>query len=256
MPHKDSMKIYEPIVEKFGYNIDDLRGTFLKYIAEDGKLQAILKEVSQKIENEKNIYKGPARIEKLSENMNVGADSISIISKILSKQNIEVRLTEQGVYDISASYFFYHNDSTQNPKMAAWLESRLHKDSIVNKQEVSLVKDTVFTDYSISVRFNDPNFNILKIYWLDFDNKLVTPKPEILPSKPKTPANKRVDDSKKKSTVKIKPDTTIRLHLIIKDKSVKYNFEESDTTKLKEIYEFIGPPSPFDSLSTQMTQIK
>jgi hypothetical protein len=244
IPHKDSVRIYEPIIEKFGYSLDDLRITFLKYTTENGKLQAILKEVSQKIETEKNIYKIPARIEKLSENMNVGVDSISLVSKTLTKHNIEIRLSEQGVYDVSASYFFYQNDSTQNPKMTAWLESRLNRDSVICKQEINLLKDSVFNDYSISMKFSDPDFNILKIYWLDFDNKLETQKPEIRPSVSRTP-------SKKKVSAKIKPDTTTRLHLIIKDKSVKYNFEKSDTTKLMEQYEFVGPP-PFDSLDIQV----
>jgi hypothetical protein len=250
MRHKDSIRIYEPIVEKFGYNLDDLRRTFLKYTAEDKKLQEILKQVTEKIEAEKNIYQEPARIEKLSENMNVGADSISISSRMVSKQNIEVRLSEQGVYDISASYFFYKNDSTQNPRMAAWLESRTHKDSIIEKHELSLVKDdTVFTDYSLRIQFNNPNFNILKVFWLDCDNKPDAPKPATFASLPKTPVNKQVANSKKNPTPKIKPDTITRQHLIIKRKSVKYNFEESDTTRLKEKDEFMGPLSSFEFLN-------
>jgi hypothetical protein len=252
MRHIDSIRIYEPIIEKFGYSLDDLRETFLKYTAKDGKLQDVFKLVIAKIDDEKNIYQEPARIEKLSENMNVGADSISISSRIMSKQNIEVRLSEQGVYDVSASYFFYKNDSAVNPRMAVWLESRMHKDSIIEKQEVILVKDTVFNDYSLRVRFNNLDFNILKVCWLDFDNKLEAPKPAISSSSlSKTPANKQIINSKKTSTTKIKPDTVTRQHLIIKRKSVKYNFEESDTTKLKERDEFVGPPSPFEFLDTK-----
>ncbi|MDR2287335.1 MAG: DUF4296 domain-containing protein [Prevotellaceae bacterium] len=249
MRHIDSIRIYEPIVEKFGYSLDDLRNTFIKYTAEDGKLQDVFKQVIAKINNEKNIYQEPARIEKLSENMNVGADSIFIYARTMSKQNIEVRLSEQGVYDVSASYFFYKNDSAVNPRMTIWLESRMHKDSIIEKQEVSLVKDTVFTDYSLRVRFNNLDFNILKIFWLDFDNKLEAPKLVTSPSK--TPANKQIINSKKKPAAKIKPDTITRQHLIIKRKSVKYNFEESDTTRLKEKNEFVGPPSPFEFLDTK-----
>jgi hypothetical protein len=246
MPHKDSMRIYEPLVEKFGYNFDDLRRTFLKYTAEDGKLQSVLKEVAKKIDAEKNIYKEPARIEKLSENMNIGNDSIYIESKTLSKSNIEVRLSEQGVYDVSASYFFYQNDSTKNPKMIVWLESRTYKDSIVNKQEINLIKDTVFNDYSIRVDFNNQDFNILKIFWLDFDNEPEISKPKTQPSSSKTSVNKRITNSKKKTDIKPKKENPIKQHLIIKNKSVKYNFEESDTTKLKEIDDFVGPPSLFE----------
>jgi hypothetical protein len=251
MRHKDSIRIYEPIVEKFGYSLDDLRRTFLKYTSEDGKLQDVIKLVIAKIENEKSIYQEPARIEKLSENMNIGADSISISSRTMNKQNIEVRLSEQGVYDISASYFLFKNDSTKNPRMAVWLESRAHKDSIMEKQEVSLVKDTVFTDYLLKVRFNNPEFNILKIFWLDFDNKLEVSKPVTSPSSlSKTPANKQIINSRKKPVVKTKPDTITRQHIIIARKSVKYNFEESDTTKLKERDELVGPPSPFEFFNT------
>ncbi|MDR1886725.1 MAG: DUF4296 domain-containing protein, partial [Prevotellaceae bacterium] len=105
--HRDSMRIYEPVVEKFGYSLDDLRRTFLKYAAQDGKLQSIHDQVAKKIANEKNIYQPLARIEKLSENMNVGADSIAFVSRTPNKHNIEVRLSEQGVYDVSASYLFY-----------------------------------------------------------------------------------------------------------------------------------------------------
>jgi hypothetical protein len=248
MRYKDSLKIYEPVIEKYGYNFDDLRRTFLKYAAEDGKLQSVLKTVVKRIDDEKNIYKDSARIEKLSENMNVGTDSVSIVSRTVNKQNIEVRLSEQGVYDISASYFFYKNDSTKNPKMAVWLESAAYKDSIIEKQEISLVKDTVFTDYLIQVNFNDPKFNILKIYWLDFEQKPDLLKPETtasLSAKSTKPANTRIVNPKKKPNIKIKPDTTTRQHLIIRRKSVKYNFEKSDTTRLND--EFVGPLLP-DSL--------
>jgi hypothetical protein len=172
------------------------------------------------------------------------------VSRTVNKQNIEVRLSEKGVYDISASYFFFKNDSTKNPRMAVWLESAMHKDSIMEKQEVSLIKDTVFVDYSLRVKFDDPKFNILKIYWIDFEQKPDSQKMEIasLPSKPVSsvrPVNSRITDPKRKTNVKIKPDTATRQHLIIRRKSVQYNFEESDTTKVKE--EFIGPLLP-DSL--------
>jgi hypothetical protein len=238
---QDSMKIYEPLVEKFGYNFDDLRRTFLQYTAQDGKLQSVLDKVNQKIAAEKEIYQPIARIEKLSENMNVGADSISVVSRTVNKHNIEVKLSEQGVYDVSASYFFYKNDSTKNPRMSVWLESRAHKDSIMDKQEISLVKDTVFNDYSARVKFNNPDFNILKIYWLDFDKKTDTVKQK---SATQRNADKRTN-SRQKPNAKIKPDTTTRQHYTIKRMSVKYNFEESDTTRLKE---FIGPVLPdFDN---------
>jgi hypothetical protein len=232
----DSVRIYEPIVEKYGYSLDDLRMTFLKYTVKDGKLQSVLKKVSGIIETEKNIYKEPARIEKLSENMNPGADSIRIVLKKASKQNIEIRLSEQGVYDISASYFFYKNDSTKNPKMEVWLESKVANDSIIEKQEINLVKDSAFNDYSIRVNFNNPKFNILKIYWLNFDGE-----PDL--SNPIIPVRKAINNQVKKTNAKIKPDTITRQNLIIRRKSVKYNFKESDTTKLKETDMFTGPPT-------------
>jgi hypothetical protein len=172
--------------------------------------------------------------------MNVGADSVSIVSKTVNTHNIEIRLSEQGVYDVSASYFFYKNDSTKNPKMSVWLESKAHKDSIMDKQEINLVKDTVFNDYSVMVKFNNPDFNILKIFWLDFDKKSDTVKQKSSIILPQRTANNSAN-SRKKPDVKIKPDTTTRQHYIIKRMSVKYNFEKSDTTKLKE---FIGPVLP------------
>lgn len=242
--HKDSMRIYEPEIEKFGYTLDDLRRTFLKCAAENNKLQSILNQVIDKIAAEKEVHKGPARIEKLSENMNTGPDSVSIVSKTVNRHNIEVVLSEQGVYDVSASYFFYRNDSTKNPKMAVWLESRSYKDSIVDRQETDLVKDTVFADYSIRVKFNNPSFNILKIYWIDFEQESGLSKPETPAPLPARPANARIA---KRTNIRTKPDTVTRQHLIIKNKSVKYNFEESDTTRLKKEDEFIGPPLP-DSL--------
>jgi hypothetical protein len=237
IPLKDSMRIYEPVVEKFGYNFDDLRRTLLKYTAQDNKLQSVLNQVNQKITDEKERYRPIARIEQLSENMNVGADSVFIASQTVNKHNIEVKLSEQGVYDVSASYFFYKNDSTKNPRMSVWLESRAHKDSIMDKQEISLVKDTVFNDYAVMVKFNNPDFNILKIYWLDFDKESDTVKQKSLPQRN---ADNHIN-SRKKPAAKIKPDTTTRQHYIIKEMSVKYNFEESDTTRLKE---FIGPMLP------------
>jgi hypothetical protein len=250
--YRDSMRIYEPVVEKFGYTLEDLRRTFLKYTAGNNTLQSVLNQVTKKIMDEKSIYQGPARIEKLSENMNVGADSVVIVSKTVNRQNIEVRLSEQGVYDISASYFFYNNDSTKNPKISVRLESRAYKDSIIEKHEISLVKDTVFTDYSLQVKFDNPEFNILKVYWIDFEQKLEPSKPETAISLPVQSAKTRLAGTRKKANLKIKPDTTIRQHLVIKRKSVKYNFEESDTAKLKEKDEFIGP-LPSDFLSKNNT---
>jgi hypothetical protein len=186
--------------------------------------------------------------------MNVGADSIAFVSRTPNKHNIEVRLSEQGVYDVSASYLFYKNDSTKNPKMAVWLESRAHKDSIVDRQEINLVKDTVFTDYLIRVKFNNPNFNILKIYWMDFDKEPDLLKRETLASLPKSPANNRIVGSRKKPGAVIKPDTTIRQHFIVKRMSVKYNFEESDTTRMKEKDEFVGP-MPYKSGNDSVPEV-
>ncbi|MDR1340046.1 MAG: DUF4296 domain-containing protein [Prevotellaceae bacterium] len=237
--HRDSMRIYEPVVEKFGYSLEDLRNTFLKYTGQDGRLQSVLAKVGKKIEDEKNIYQPVARIEKLSENMNVGADSISTVSRSVNKHSAEIRLSEQGVYDISASYFFYKNDSAKNPRMSVWLESKAFKDSVMDKQEISLIRDTVFRDYSAKVKFSDPTFNILKIYWLDCDNEPETIKP-LTPTSQQA-ANRRIAGARKKTGTKIKPDTTTRQHYIIKGMTVKYNFEESDTTRLKE---FIGPVLP------------
>jgi hypothetical protein len=236
------MRIYEPIIEKYGYKFDDLHRTLLDYATKDGKLQSVHDKVAKKIAAEKKIYQPLARIEKLSENMNVGADSVSIVSKTFNKRNIEVRLSEQGVYDVSASYFFFKNDSTKNPKMVVWLESRTHKDSIVDKQEINLVKDTVFTDYSIRVKFTDPNFNLLKIYWLDCDMP-----PDLLKSTPATSTAKPVTSSRisnpkpVKKPKDIKKDTITKQHFIITGMTVKYNFEESDSTKLNVIDDFIGP---------------
>jgi hypothetical protein len=249
--HKDSMRIYEPVIEKFGYTIDDLHRTLLKHIAYDNELQSIISQIIEKIKAEKDIYQEPARIEKLSENMNIGSDSISIVSRTVNKHSIEISLSEQGVYDVAASYFFYKNDSTENPKMAVWLESKMYKDSIIDRQEVNLVKDTVFTDYSLRVRFYNPSFNILKIYWIDFEQKNDLSKSKTVTSLPVKPVNNQTVKSKKKTNVKIKPDITTRQHFIIKRKSVKYNFEESDTVSLKERDEFIGPllPEPLDSLA-------
>ncbi|MDR1169972.1 MAG: DUF4296 domain-containing protein [Prevotellaceae bacterium] len=243
---RDSMRIYEPVVEKFGYTLDDLHNTFLKYISVNGKLQSVLKKVVEIIENEKNIYREPARIEKLSENMNVGADSTMIISKSINVQDIDVKLTEQGVYDISASYFFYRNDSTKNPKMTVWLESRTVKDSVIEKQEISLVKDTVFTDYTLRVHFNNPDFSVLKVCWLDFDRESDLKKPKTPASLPATSAGRQIPGQGKKANVKVKPDTATRQHLVIRRKSVKYNFEESDTTRMKEKDMFTGPPPLYE----------
>jgi hypothetical protein len=239
--YRDSMKIYEPVVEKFGYSLDDLHRTLLKYTTRDGKLQSVLDSVIRKIASEQNIYRPAARIEKLSENMNVGADSISIVSKTVNKHSTEIILSEHGVYDISASYFFYKNDSTKNPRMSAWLESRTYKDSIMDKQEKNLAKDTVFNNCSVSLKYNDPAFNILKIYWLDCDIETVPAKQE---PAPQTPANRRTAGTGKKPNTKIKPDTVTRQHYIIAKMSVKYNFEKSDTTGLIEQNGFIGPVLP------------
>jgi len=232
--NRDSIRIYEPLVEKYGYNLEDLRRTLLKYATKEGKLQSVHDKVVAKIEAEKNIYRPMARIEKLSKNLTIGADSVYIKIRTFNKRNIDVRLEEQGVYDISASYFFFKNDSTKNPKMLVWLESALSKDSIMDKQEIELVKDSVFADYSARVRFNKPNYNLLKIYWLDFDESLI-PKPA--PIKP-------VDTKKQnKKQAEIKKDTITKQHFIIKNMTVKYNFEEtaSDSIKIKENNEFIGP---------------
>jgi hypothetical protein len=252
LSRKDSMRIYEPMIEKFGYTLDDLHRTLLKHTAEDGKLQSILNRVVERINAEQNNHREDARIEKLSENMNLGSDSSVIVSKTINKHNIEVSLSEQGVYDVSASYFFYKDDSTRNPKMAVWLESKMYRDSIVDKQEVNLVKDTVFVDYSIRVRFNNPEFNVLKVYWIDFEQK-----DDLSKSKPATSLSTkpaiRSSVPTKKTNLKLKRESIIGQHLIISRKSVRYNFEESDTTRIKETDEFIGPLLPDSLVRTKIS---
>jgi hypothetical protein len=234
--YKDSLRIYEPVVERFGYSVDDLHRTLLKYTAKDGKLQSVIDSVIKKVTSEQDIYRPVARIEKLSENMHVGADSISIVSKTVNKYNTEIILSEQGVYDISASYFFHKNDSTKNPRMAAWLESRTFKDSITNKQEKILKKDTVFSKYSVSVKFSDPSFNILKIFWIDCDVK--EPAPAGREPVTRNPVGKRTVSTLKKA--KVKTDTITKQNYIIAKMSVRYNFEKSDVPG----NEFIGPLLP------------
>ncbi|MDR1897482.1 MAG: DUF4296 domain-containing protein, partial [Prevotellaceae bacterium] len=189
----DSTRVYEPIIEKYGYSLTDLRKTMIAYAAKKDKLPSVYEKVRAMLADEKRIYQPLARIEKLSKNIYIGSDSIMVKSRSFNKRPFNlITLTEQGIYDVSASFFFFKNDSTKNPKMTVWLESRLHKDSIVGKQEADLIKDSLFNHYSLKVAFNNPDFNQLKGFWLDFEEKVDSTKL----TKP---------DSNKKQTLITKP---------------------------------------------------
>ena len=214
----DSIRIYEPIAEKYGYSLAEVKHTMLKHTTKEDKLQEIYDKVSLKIAHEKEINTPLARIEKLSQNMYKGGDSIEINSITFNQQRFEVGLEEFGIYDIHANYLFFENDSTKNPVMTVWLASSTFKDSVIQKQEIALNKDSLYTNYSLQITHNNPTFTILKGFWVDFE--------------------KRKQDTVK-ITAKNKPvkvDSTYRQHIHINSMTIKYNFEKSDsiTTKMKE----------------------
>ncbi|MDR1896233.1 MAG: hypothetical protein LBR10_05530, partial [Prevotellaceae bacterium] len=91
---------------------------------------------------------------------------------------------------------------------------------------------------------NNPDFNQLKGFWLDFEEKvdstkLTKPdsnKKQTLITKPTLKTAPKKTEPKK-----VKEDTVTRQHFIMKGMTIKYNFEESDSTKLTTD-DFIGPP--------------
>ncbi|MDR0559453.1 MAG: DUF4296 domain-containing protein [Prevotellaceae bacterium] len=240
VPNEDSVKIYGQAVKKYGYSIEEIRKTLLHYAEKQDKLTLIYSDLSKKIEQEKQIYKPLARIEKLSSNIYTGTDSITSYSTFHTKRPIDILLEEKGVYYISANYFFYKDDSTKNPTISVWLESSVNKDSTAQKQEIALTKDTVAKDYMLRIEFKDEKYNRLKGYWLNFDE-----------NQPKKPAE-TVKSTKSKSKKKLKKDVEEKekrynQHCTIKKMLVKYSFEESDTTKVSKIIDSL-PQHKIDSL--------
>lgn len=216
----DSMKIYEPIAAKYGYRFDDINRTLMHYALQNNKLPEIYGKVKTKIENEQSIYRPQARIEKLSQNLYPGVDSLTIASPIRSKRPFDLTLDEQGVYDISASYRFFADDSTKNPRISVWLESTTR--DTVQHQEITLEKDTLVQEYSFRIIFKDPKYNRLKGFWLNFDEDPPKKTNEIKPPQIRSKKNKPVPPPVKKPLQ----------HIDIKKMLIKYNFEESDSTRV------------------------
>ena len=225
----DSVRVYEPIAEKYGYKLADVKKTLVKYATVEGKTQDLFNSLDNMIKAEKEKYIEAARLEKLASNFYSGADSIAVKSRTFNKQSINITLEEKGIYDISAKFLFMENDSTRNPKMTVWLESRDHADSVVNRREIALSKDSVFSAYSLRIHFDDPKFNQLRGYWLSFDE---SPSIKDKPAEKSVPLNlKRKPDDKYRSMQSKRKEEPYRQNYIMKEMNVRYNFAASDSVK-------------------------
>ncbi|MDR2424849.1 MAG: DUF4296 domain-containing protein [Prevotellaceae bacterium] len=219
----DSVKIYEPVAAKYGYRLNDINRTLMHYAMQNNKLPEIYAKVKTKIENEQLIYKPLARIEKLSKNLNPLVDSLIIATSVRIKRPFDLILDEQGVYDISANYCFFADDSTKNPRISVWLESTT-RDSI-QYQEISLEKDTLVKEYAFRITFKDAKYNRLKGFWLNFD--------EDPPKKPEVKDEKKTPPTRNRKFKPLSPAGKKSLqHLKINRMLIKYNFVESDTTRI------------------------
>lgn len=239
--YDDSVRVYDPITEKYGYSVDDLNRTLRKHILKDGQLQKIFEKVNVKIAAEKKKWEPEARIEKLSQNQFRGTDSMVINSTVFSPRGFNVKLDEIGVYDVSAEFFFFEDDSTKNPKMTVWMSSQRHRDSVVNKQEISLEKDTVYKSYSLRITFDDPEFNLLKGNWVEYDqdtSKNIAKEIELKEVNIKQAKNTKPVRQPVKPLINKKVPIQ---HFKMKALNIKFNFDESDSTKMKGI---IGPLPP------------
>ncbi|MDR2467197.1 MAG: DUF4296 domain-containing protein [Prevotellaceae bacterium] len=228
----DSVRVYEPIAGKYGYTLDEVKKTLVKYAAAEGKTQELFSRIDNRIKEEKSKYAEAARIEKLASNFYSGQDSISVRSRTFNRQNISVALEEAGIYDISAQFLFMKNDSTPNPRMTVWLESYEHKDSAVGRAETALSKDTVFAEYSLRINFDNPKFNQLRGHFLTFDDP---PAKKERPAAPPALPNpgRKPGDRKKQPLPKPKEDPFRQIY-IMKAMSIKYNFAASDSLKAQK----------------------
>jgi hypothetical protein len=228
----DSVRVYEPIAEKYGYKLDDVKRTLVKYATAEGRTQELFNRIDKLIKEEKSKYAEAARLEKLASNFYSGADSVSVKSRTFNRQNINLTLEEPGIYDISAQFLFMENDSTRNPKMTVWLESYEHKDSVLNRMETALSKDSLFTEYSLRINFDNPKFNQLRGHWLTFDDP--TAKKERPADRPVSLNPKRKPGDRNRQPLPKTKEDPFRQIYIMKRMSVKYNFAASDSLKAQK----------------------
>lgn len=219
---RDSVSIYGPIVAKYGYNLDDFRRSMLVYADKNNGLQNIYKKVQEQLTAKKKEYEPQARIEELSKNLWIAPDSMTVdINSVFRKINFDVVLKETGVYQVSADARFFKDDSTKNPRMAVWF-AKDNTDSIHKKQEVTLNKDTSFQSYGFEVLFADPEFNLLKGYWLDYDTVNV--------QRVKLSA-KALNARKERLGNKYYDSVIGKQHFMLRNITIKYDFEASELAK-------------------------
>ena len=213
----DSISLYAPILAKYGYNLKDFNYTMVKYSAESERLQDLYKSVEWMLKARQEKYKPLARIEELSANHWTKADSIKInINRLFTKRDFDAELKEPGVYNISTEVYFFADDSTKNPRMAAWLADK--NDSVIEKREVELIKDTIYNSYNISLVFSEQNkkFNKLKGYWLNYDTVLI-----------KTLSKRELRKRKRE----IWDSIDGKQHINFRKLTIKYDFAASDSIK-------------------------
>ena len=205
----DSVKIYAPILARYGYDLNDFNHTVLTYADEPNRLQDLYKKVEERLKAKQEKYKPQARIEQLSANLWTRVDSMKInVNRFFDKKKFDVELKEPGVYNVSAEVKFALDDSTKNPRMTAWLTDK--NDSVTGKQEIPLAKDTTYQRYNIRLVFDEKSFNKLKGCWMDYDSVLVV----------KIPKKKRKE---KNDSIKG------RQQVYFRNLSIKYDFAASDS---------------------------
>lgn len=213
----DSVSIYAPILAKYGYNLNDFNYTMVKYSSESERLQDLYKKVEARLKARQEKYKPLARIEELSANMWTKADSLKIdINRLFIRRDFNAELKEPGVYNISAEVCFFADDSTKNPRMAAWFTDK--NDSVIEKRELELTKDTTYNSYNISLMFSEKNknFNKLKGYWLNYDTVSI----KTLSKRERRKQKREIWDS-----------IDGKQHVNFRKLTIKYDFAASDSIK-------------------------
>ena len=209
---KDSTYAYGIITSKYGYTVDDLNRSLVKYM-KTLKLEKLYAETNESLEEMKQQYEKAARIEEISVNQWKGGRIIRIdIDTNFIKKNFEITLKEKGVYKISFEAKFFADDSTQNPSFYVSLSSR---DSAGFQRRIFMSKDTLFTSCCTELLFDDDKYSGLKGHWLDFDTVNV----------------KRLKIKKRNN--KTKDSIVGKQHVELKNMSIMYDFEASEKAGFK-----------------------
>ena len=166
----DSVAIYGPIFEKYGYNIDDFNHSVNYYAGKPQVMKEMYVEVISRLKNMRDEYALASEQERIDLNLWKGADSLSVnTDSVYTKFDFQLPTKGCGIYIITTDMNIENIDSIYNPQMVAWFTTAEDGDTVVGKKEFKIRNLKNFKT-SLRLYLSDTSMTYLKGHFIDYDS--------------------------------------------------------------------------------------